>query len=90
MEMHQNVEVFNRNNQVLKDNWNDKQSEHFSTTCITVVHGNCQEYMQTIEQTRTGINRSIEQLESMVQELAKEISMESYAYNLKLDGKINI
>lgn len=88
--MYQSVQAFSRNNQVLKDNWRDKQSDHFATTCITVVHGNCQEYMQAIEQTRNGVDSSIKQLENMVAELEKEISMQSYAYNLKLDGKINI
>ena len=37
-EMHQYVQAFNRNNQVLKDNWQDKKSEHFSDTCITIVN----------------------------------------------------
>ncbi len=44
-EMHQYVQAFNRNNQVLKDNWQDKKSEHFSDTCITIVNNTCQEYM---------------------------------------------
>lgn len=38
-EMHQYVQAFNRNNQILKDNWQDKKSEHFSDTCITIVNG---------------------------------------------------
>lgn len=88
-DMHQNVQSFNRNNQVLKDNWHDTKSDQFSSTCITVVHGNCQEYMQTIEQLHNGINTSLEEMENLVKELAKEIDMQSYAYNQKLDGKIN-
>ena len=72
-EMHQYVQAFNRNNQVLKDNWQDKKSEHFSDTCITIVNNTCQEYMQTIEQVQAGINSSLEQLKSMEQELAKEL-----------------
>ncbi len=88
-EMHQNAESFKRNNQLLKDNWKDKKSDQFSSTCITVVHGNCQEYMQTIEQLHNGINTSLEELENLVKELAREIDMQSYAYNLKLDGKIS-
>ena len=60
-EMHQYVQAFNRNNQILKDNWQDKKSEHFGDTCITIVNGTCQEFMQTVEQVRAGINSSIEQ-----------------------------
>ena len=55
-EMHQYVQAFNRNNQVLTDNWQDKKSEHFSDTCITIVNNTCQEYMQTVEQVQVGIN----------------------------------
>lgn len=72
-EMHRYVQAFNRNNQVLKDNWQDKKSEHFSDTCITIVNNTCQEYMQTVEQVQVGINSSLEQLKSMEQELAKEL-----------------
>lgn len=72
-EMHQYVQAFNRNNQVLHDNWQDKKSEHFSDTCITVVNNTCQEYMQTVEQVQVGINSSLEQLKSMEEELAKEL-----------------
>jgi uncharacterized protein YukE len=72
-EMHQYVQAFNRNNQVLKDNWQDKKSEHFSDTCITIVNNTCQEYMQTVEQVQVGINSSIEQLKAMEQELSKEM-----------------
>ena len=35
-EMHQSVQAFNRNNLILKDNWQDKKSEHFSDACITI------------------------------------------------------
>lgn len=87
--MRQNVESFKRNNQVLKDNWQDKKADQFGTTCITIVHGNCQEYMQTVDQVHAGINSSVEQLKSMAEELAKEMNMQSYAYNQKLDGKIS-
>lgn len=73
-ELHQGVQAFNRNNQILVDNWQDKKSEHFGDTCITIVNGTCQEFMQTVEQTRTGLNSSIEQLKAMEQELSKEIS----------------
>ena len=31
-EMHQYVQAFNRNNQILNDNWQDKKSEQFSST----------------------------------------------------------
>lgn len=79
-EMHQYVQAFNRNNQVLKDHWQDKKSEHFSDTCITVVNNTCQEYMQTIEQVQVGINSSIEQLKSMEQELNKELTAPTWAY----------
>jgi uncharacterized protein YukE len=72
-EMHQYVQAFNRNNQVLRENWQDKKSEHFSDTCITIVNNTCQEYMQTVEQVQMGINSSLEQLKSMEQELAKEL-----------------
>ena len=73
-EMHQYVQAFNRNNQVLHDNWQDKKSDHFSDTCITVVNNTCQEYMQV------GINSSLEQLKSMEQELNKELSSAEWAY----------
>lgn len=86
-ELHQYVQSFSRNNQVLKDNWHDKKSEQFSSTCITVVHGNCQEYMQTVEQTRSGINSTVEQLKSMAEELSKEMDMQTHAFILKMDGK---
>ena len=76
-EMHQYVQAFNRNNQVLKD----KKSEHFSDTCITIVNNTCQEYMQTVEQVRTGINSSLEQLKAMEQELSKELSAPTWSYN---------
>lgn len=79
-EMHQYVQSFNRNNEVLKDNWQDKQSEHFSDTCITIVNGTCQEYMQTVDQVASGINSSIEQLKSMEQELSKELSAPTWSY----------
>ena len=79
-EMHQYVQAFNRNNQILKDNWQDKKSEHFSDTCITIVNGTCQEYMQTVEQVQMGINRSLEQLKSMEQELSKELNSPTWAY----------
>lgn len=72
-EMHQYVQAFNRNNQVLNENWQDKKSEQFSSTCISVANNTCQEYMQTIEQVQVGINSSLEQLKSMEQELAKEL-----------------
>ena len=72
-EMHQYVQAFNWNNQVLNENWQDKKSEQFSSTCISVVNNTCQEYMQTIEQVQVGINSSLEQLKSMEQELAKEL-----------------
>lgn len=79
-EMHQYVQAFNRNNQVLLDNWQDKKSEHFSDTCITIVNNTCQEYMQTVEQVQVGINSSIEQLKSMEQELNKELTAPTWAY----------
>ena len=79
-EMHQYVQAFNRNNQILKDNWQDKKTEHFSDTCITIINGTCQEYMQTIEQVQMGINSSLEQLKSMEQELSKELNSPTWAY----------
>ena len=79
-EMHQYVQTFNRNNQILQDNWQDKKSEHFSDTCITIVNGTCQEYMQTVEQVQMGINSSLEQLKSMEQELYKELSAPTWSY----------
>ena len=79
-EMHQYVQAFNRNNQVLRENWQDRQSEHFSDTCITIVNNTCQEYMQTVEQVQVGINSSIEQLKSMEQELNKELTAPTWAY----------
>ena len=79
-EMHQYVQAFNRNNQILQDNWQDKKSKHFSDTCITVVNGTCQEYMQTVEQVQTGINSSLEQLKSMEQELSKELTAPTWSY----------
>ena len=79
-EMHQYVQAFNRNNQILKDNWQDKKSEHFSDTCITIVNGTCQEYMQTAEQVQMCINSSLEQLKSMEQELNKELSAPTWSY----------
>lgn len=79
-EMHQYVQAFNRNNQILNDNWQDKKSEQFSSICITVVNNTCQEYMQTIEQAQAGINSSVEQLKSMEQELSKELSAPEWAY----------
>ena len=79
-EMHQYVQAFNRNNQVLNENWQDKKSEQFSSTCISVVNNTCQEYMQTIEQVQVGINSSLEQLKSMEQELNKELTMNPSDY----------
>lgn len=79
-EMHRYVQTFERNNQVLKDNWQDRKSEHFSDTVITIVNNTCQEYMQTVDQVYTGINSSIEQLKSMEQELAKEMNSPEWAY----------
>ena len=79
-EMHQYVQAFNRNNQILKDNWQDKKSEHFSDTCITIVNGTCQEYMQTVEQVQMGINSSLEQLKAMEQELSKELNSPTWSY----------
>lgn len=79
-EMHRYVQGFNRNNQVLKDNWQDKQSDHFCDSCITVVNGTCQEYMQTVEQVQTGINSSLEQLKSMEEELSKDLSSPTWAF----------
>lgn len=82
-EMHQYVESFNRNNHVLKENWQDRQSEHFSDTCITIVNGTCQEYMQTVDQVAPGINSSIEQLKAMEQELNKALTSPTWAYSQK-------
>ena len=79
-EMHQYVQAFNRNNQVLHENWQDKKSDQFSSTCITIVNNTCQEYMQTVEQVQVGINSSIEQLKAMEQELAKELNSPECAY----------
>ena len=79
-EMHQYVQAFNRNNQILVDNWQDKKSEQFSSTCVTVVNNTCQEYMQTVEQVQTGINSSLEQLKNMEQELNKELTMNPSDY----------
>ena len=79
-EMHQYVQAFSRNNQVLNENWQDKKSEQFSSTCISVVNNTCQEYMQTIEQVQVGINSSLEQLKSMDQELAKDMNEPEWAY----------
>ena len=79
-EMHQYVQAFSRNNQVLKDNWQDKKSEHFGDTCITIVNNTCQEYMQTVEQVASGINSSIEQLKAMEQELNQELTSPTWAY----------
>ena len=79
-EMHQYVQAFNKNNQILVDNWQDKKSEQFSSTCVTVVNNTCQEYMQTVEQVQTGINSSLEQLKSMEQELNKELTMNPSDY----------
>ena len=79
-EMHQYVQSFNRNNQVLKDNWQDKKSDQFSSTCITVVNNTCQEYMQTVEQVETGINSSLEQLKEMEQELNKELTAPTWSF----------
>lgn len=79
-EMHQYVQAFNQNNQILNDNCQDKKSEQFCSTCITVVNNTCQEYMQTIEQAQAGINSSVEQLKSMEQELSKELFAPEWAY----------
>ena len=79
-EMHQYVQAFNRNNQILKDNWQDKKSEHFGDTCITIVNGTCQEYMQTVEQVQMGINSSIEQLKAMEQELYKDLNAPTWSF----------
>ncbi len=79
-EMHQYVQAFNRNNQVLTDNWQDKKSEHFGDTCITIVNNTCQEYMQTVEQVQVGINSSLEQLKSMEHELSKELNSPEWAF----------
>ena len=79
-EMRQYVQAFNRNNQILQDNWQDKQSEHFSDTCVTIVNNTCQEYMQTVEQVQMGINSSLEQLKSMEQELNKDLSAPTWSY----------
>lgn len=79
-EMQHYVQAFNRNNQILNENWQDKKSEHFSDTCITIVNNTCQEYMQTVEQVQTGINSSLEQLKSMEQELNKELTMNPSDY----------
>ena len=79
-EMHQYVQAFNRNNQVLHENWQDKKSDQFSSTCITIVNNTWQEYMQTVEQVQVGINSSIEQLKAMEQELAKELNSPEWAY----------
>ena len=79
-EMHQYVQAFNRNNQILQDNWQDKKSEHFSDTCITIVNLTCQEYMNTVEKVQMGINSSLEQLKSMEQELNKELSAPTWSY----------
>ena len=78
-DFHNDVQTFHRNNQVLVENWQDKKSEHFSDTCITIVNGTCQEFMQTVEQTRVGINSSIEQLKAMEQELSKAITSPTWA-----------
>ena len=79
-EMNEYVQAFNRNNKILVDNWQDKKSEQFSSTCVTVVNNTCQEYMQTVEQVQTGINSSLEQLKSMEQELNKELTMNPSDY----------
>ena len=79
-EMHQYVQAFNRNNQVLHENWQDRKSDQFSSTCISIVNNTCQEYMQTVEQVQVGINSSIEQLKTMEQELAKELNSPEWAY----------
>jgi len=79
-EMHQYVQAFNRNNQVLHENWQDRKSDQFSSTCISIVNNTCQEYMQTVEQVQVGINSSIEQLKAMEQELAKEMNSPEWAY----------
>ena len=79
-EMHQYVQAFNRNNQVLHENWQDKKSDQFRSTCISIVNNTCQEYMQTVEQVQVGINSSIEQLKAMEQELAKELNSPEWAY----------
>lgn len=79
-EMHQYVQAFNRNNQILQDNWQDKKSEHFSDMCITIVNNTCQEYMQTVEQVQMGINSSIEQLKAMEQELSKDLNTSPSLY----------
>lgn len=78
-ELQNDVQTFNRNNQVLVDNWQDRKSENFTDTCITVVNGTCQEFMQTVEQVRAGINSSIEQLKVMEHELSKDISSPTWA-----------
>lgn len=74
-ELHQYVQAFENNNTVLVENWQDRKSDYFSNTCITVVNGSCQEYMQTVEQTRSGINSSIEHLKAMIEELEKEMNI---------------
>ena len=79
-EMHQYVQAFNRNNQILQDNWQDKKSEHFSDTCVIIVNNTCQEYMQTVEQVQMGINSSLEQLKAMEQELNKELSAPTWSF----------
>lgn len=79
-EMHQYVQAFNRNNQLLTDNWQDKKSELFSDTCITKVNGTCQEYMLTIEQVLISINSSLEQLKLMEQELDRGLSAPTWSY----------
>ena len=70
-EMHRQVQQFNQNNKILKENWQDKQSDHFAGTCITVANSNCMEFMQTTEQLGSGVNSSLEQLKSMAAELSK-------------------
>ena len=47
---------------------------------VTEEGHSCQEYMQTIEQVQAGINSSLEQLKSMEQELAKDLSSPEWAY----------
>lgn len=82
-EMYQYTQAFDRNNKILAENWQDKKSDHFADTCISVINGNCQQLMQTVEQVRTGLNSSLEQLKAMKEELEKDMRTPASSYGSK-------
>ena len=68
-EMNDYLQSFNRNNQLLSDNWKDDQSDRFSQSVLNGMMKTSQAFVQLVSDGRKAIGSCVSQIEDIEKEL---------------------